>query len=253
MNPTAPNPPAAPGSGGALAAEGVRSAPAAVPPTGGPDAASEPYPGYAREKAALDARVDAARRAAASPLPGPLREAFAAEPPSLHGFTLQPVTMGLHPILVRLGSPLLEVIRILREELTRDDGADESTPDLAAAARTARLSRAQSRLATEVKAEEEALVETVYAFTRPIAEIRALLNKGRDLFRETALRAIADRLHPAQFGELQQLVSRHYAASFATALPYQAPRGPDDGRTVFTPPPARPTMASAGGSTSSDS
>ena len=244
MKPTAPTPPAAPGSGGAPAAEGVRSAPAAA-------LSPEPYPGYQAELAALEARAAAARRAAAAPLPGPLREAFAGEPVTVHGFTLQPVTMGLHPILVRIGSPLLEVIRIMREELTRADGADESTPALLAAAREARLAKALRRIETEIKAEEETLVETVFAFLRPVAEIRALLNQGRAVFRETALRQVADKLHPAQFAELQRAVSTHYSASFATALSYQAPKEESDKGTVFTMPPLTAT-ASGGGSTSSE-
>ena len=251
MNPTAPNPPAAPGSGGALAAEGVRSAPAAVPSTGGPDAVSEPYPGYHAEVAALEARRTAALRASTAPLPGPLREAFASGLPSLHGFTLQPVTMGLHAILVRVKSPLLEVTRIIREELGRDDGADIATSAQKEAVYQVRFTRAMERVKTEVQAEEEALVETVFAFLRPVAEIRSLLNAGAGLFRETALREVADKLTARQFQELQQLVSRHFTASFATAVHYQAKRPEEDAGTVFTKPLAEhPKTDSAGGSPS---
>ena len=224
----------------------------ALPPTapGADNPQEKPYPGYAREAAALAAKVAAANRAHAEPFPGPLHEAVVAEPQVLHGFTLQPVEMGLLIILKRIGSPLLDVVRIMREELTREDDADESTPELAAAARTARQARAHARLVTELKADDESFVETVYCFVRPIAEVRALLATGRDKFRETAQREIGDKLHPKQFAELQAVVSAHYVASFATAVHYEPPKGKDDG-SVFTPPPAAGKTASAGGSTSS--
>jgi len=213
------------------------------------DPSEKPYPGYAREAAALAAKVAAANRAHAEPFPGPLLEAFVAPPPALHGFTLQPVGMGLVILLKRIDSPLLDVVRIMREELTREDEADESTPELATAARAARHARANARLAAEIKADDETFVETVYCFVRPIAGIRALLASGRDKFREAAQRELGDRLHPAQFAELQAAVSAHYAQSFATAVHYEPPKGKDDG-TVFTPPPAAGMTASAGGSTS---
>lgn len=209
-----------------------------------------PYPGFAREKAALDAKVAAATRAASAPLPGPLREAFAGEAPVLHGFTLQPVTMGLHPLLVKLGSPLLDIVRIMREELGSQEGDAALTPEAASAARAERLQKAQARILTEITADEEALVETVFCFVTATTELRQILAKGRDTFREVAMRTIGDRLHPAQFAELQQAVSAHYAASFATAIQHEAAKGKDDG-TVFTAPPAKPMTASAGGSTSS--
>lgn len=215
----------------------------------GDDPNERPYPGYARELAAMQAKIAAANRAQSEPLPGPLREAFAPEPQPIHGYTLQPVEMGMAILLKRLNSPLLDVVRIMREELTRADDADESTPELAASARAARLARAQARLAAEMKADDEAFVETVYCFVKPSAEVRALLATGRDKFREAALREIG-KLHPVHFAELQAAVSAHYAGSFATAVQYEAPAGKDDG-TVFTPPPAGAMTASAGGSNSS--
>lgn len=224
--------------------------PSPAPVTGAAPELELPYPGFAVEKSALEAKVAAANRAGSAPLPGPLREAFAGEPPSAHGFALQPVSMGLHPLLVKIGSPLLDVVRIMREEFSRDDGADVSTPELAAAAQAVRLKKSQARIAAEIKADEETLVETVFCFVTDVRELRQIMAKGRETFREVAMRTIGDKMHPAHFAELQQLVSAHYAASFATALGHEAQKGKDDG-TVFTAPPARLTTASAGGSTSS--
>lgn len=215
------------------------------------DPSEKPYPGYAREKAALDAKVLAAESAAAGPLPGPLREAFAGDPPSVHGFSLQPVKMGLHVMLVKIGSPLLDVVKILREELTREDGVDVSTPALSAAARQARLARANDRIAA-MEADAEGLIETVFCFVRPLAALRKLWAAGRPAFREAAHAAIGDALTAGQFADLQRAVSAHYAASFATVVKYEAPKGEGDG-TVFSGPPAEMTTASAGGSRSSGS
>jgi hypothetical protein len=212
------------------------------------DPAEKPYPGYARELAAMQDKIRKANAAHDNPLPGPLLEAFAGEPVRLHGFTLQPVTMGLVALLKRLQSPLLAVVQVMREELTREDGADESTPELAARTREARLAAANIRIAA-LSADDEALVETIFAFVHPVDRVRSLLNAGRDKFREAALAEIADKLHPLQVMELQQAVAAHYAGSFATAVQYEARQEKADG-TVFTPPPAGPTTVSAGGSPS---
>lgn len=214
-------------------------------PTGADPALELPYPGFAAEKAALELRIAAAASASAAPLPGPLREAFAGDAPAAHGFTLQPVSMGLHPLLVKIGSPLLDVVRIMREVLA-DGHYEGMTPDEAKAERARLLAVAQARIAAEITAEEEVLVETVFCFVTDVKDLRQIMAKGRETFREVAMRTIGDRLHPAHFAELQQLVSAHYAASFATALQHEAQKGKDDG-TVFIAPPATPTTASAGG------
>ena len=224
------------------------AAPASPLTPAGDDPNEQPYPGYARELAALQAKRLAAIRAAAAPLPGPLREAFAGTLPQVHGFTLHPVVLGLHPVLVELESPMLDMIRIIREEQAREDGADISTPDAELMATQIRLGRAMTRIAAEVKADDVAVVESVYAFTRPIAEIRALLQTGRENYRETAMVTIADTLHPVQFAELQKAVSAHYSASFATAIHYTTPARPGD-NSVFTKPPARKATGWAGGCT----
>ncbi|MGA3266835.1 MAG: hypothetical protein ABSE16_08430 [Verrucomicrobiota bacterium] len=209
----------------------------------------ELYPGYLAEKAALEERGRLAGIARSNPLPGPLREAYAGEPRVVCGFTLQPVTMGLQALLVRINSPLLEVVRTMREELTREDGMDESTPELASQVRAQRMERATKRIGA-LNPPQEAAVETVFCFVRPQAELRKALDAGRAAFREGAMQFVADKLHPLQFAELQRAVAEHYAASFATVVNYAAPKGKDDG-TVFTPPPAETTV-SAGGSRSSE-
>ena len=213
------------------------------------DPAELPYPGFAREKAALDQKVAAANHARGNPLPGPLREAFSGDPPVCHGFTLLPVATGLQAILQRTKSPVLDVARIIQEELHREDGADVSTPELLTKARAARMAKAQKRL-NRIKATQEELVESIFCFIQPQEYLRELLDRGRSGFREAAMRKIGDKLHPLVVVELFQAVLAHYFASFVTVVEYAAPAGKDDG-TVFYPPPAGATTASAGGSPSS--
>ena len=232
------------------------AAPASPLTPAGDDPNEKPYPGYARELAEIETRRTAAIRASSVPLPGPLREAFAGEAPTLHGFTLQPVKMRLHIILARLKSPLLDAVRIMREEMAREDGLDESTSAAFQSAVETRKARSRDRMAKEIPDDGTGFVETVFAFTRPAAEIDRLLNAGRDAFRELALKEVAEKLTLQEFGELQHLVGAWYVDSFATRLPLEAPKQPGpggEGGTVFTKPLAMPQTASAGGSISSDS
>jgi hypothetical protein len=173
--------------------------------------------------------------AAAAPLPGPLREAFAGEPRTVGGFTLQPVTAGLVAVLARIQSPVFDVIRVVRAH------ADEHlTPAQLAAL-----------LETEIQSEPEAMIETVFAFVTPAKERRALLDRGRAVWREAAMDRIGDALHPAQLADLERAVGEHFAASFATVVQYEARR---EGREPGFPlPPATSATASAGGSMSSAS
>jgi hypothetical protein len=153
----------------------------------------------------------------------------------------------------------------MREELTREGsapapGAQGSAPAPGAQVgappaqseadiRAQAMERATKRIA-ELDPPQEAAVETVFCFVRPLAELRKLLDGGRQQFREASMQLVADKLHPVAFAELQRAVAEHYAASFATVVNYAAPKGKDDG-TVFTPPPAGTTV-SAGGSRSSE-
>jgi hypothetical protein len=175
-------------------------------------------------------RETAIRRAAAAALPGPLREAFAGDPPRVHGFTLQPVTAGLIAVLERIKSPFLAIIREVAAH--QKDG---TAPDAAIAA---------------IQADPESGYETVFCFTTPIAELRALLNKGRELFRETAGKKVGDKLHPVHLAELQRACGLHFGASFATVVEYK-PDTPEGGGG-FPSPAARTTTGSAGGSASSE-
>jgi len=218
-----------------------------VQPGSGPgvpvdDPTEMPYPGYAREAAALAAKVAAAKRSQAAPLPGPLREAFAGEPRRVCGLTLQPVNAWLLAILTRINSPLLEVLRIYREHA--------SEIAIAPAEEQAKLEAAILQEAAAGKLAPEAVIETIFAFVTPVEECQQLLDAGA--FREAALQSIGKKFHPAQLSQLQRDVGAYYCASFATALsisPVVTAGG--EGGEVFSQPPPMIRTASAGGSPSS--
>ena len=63
---------------------------------------------------------------------------------------------------------------------------------------------------TEPNPTGEEIAETIYLLTRPAGESRAALQKGREAFRETALRAISDVLPAALTEQLFLETLEHY-------------------------------------------
>ena len=198
-------------------------------------------------------QFSATDRSADAVLPGPLSEAFAdGSRTARRAQTLRPVTLGLVAILDRIHSPLLDVIRILREEMKKPvPDVDETTSEGRTQAHACRMKLANERMKTEIKADDESSVETVFCFLRPPAELRKLLAIGRQHFREVAMAQFGDIIHPKELDLLQQAAAGHYAASYATVISHEpgGTRTPGEGE-VFTPPPAVPKTGSVGGLTS---
>lgn len=217
----------------------------------------KPYPGYAREKAAIDRKIADSQRAAAVPLPGPLREAFTDGTRTVGDYVLLPVTLGMTAVLDQLDSPLLQILRILREEFAKpSEHQDNPASTDGAAAHQKQMAAANARILKEVKGGPLSNVETVYCFLTPPAKLRRLLGSndeaGRLRFREAAMAELGDRLHPSELADLQQACARHYTDSFATIVQYNA-KAPESGEDVFfSAPAAGTTTASAGGSSSSE-
>jgi hypothetical protein len=222
--------------------------------SGGQDAGStEPYVGHteeARRRQELTARIE---RGHATVLPGALRGAFGGEATAVAlpdgKYALQPVTLGMAANLERIKSPLLDVVRIMREvfqgegepsSAASDRGEDTSSPS-----NDDRLKRIKEKVA-ELKFEEEQIAETVFVFTRPQKRVRKLLDTGREKFREVVMDELGDKLHPAQMAALQRACSQHYVASFATIIGYGTPP-PGDGAVVFPPPSPGDATGSVGG------
>lgn len=177
-------------------------------------------------------RKSSLKEAAIATLPGPLREAFAGETPTIHSFTIRPLTVGMLALLTRINSPLLDVAKVLR--LNHEKPQEEL----------------QAVLQTIPPPDPEAMTETVFVFTTPAAEVRQLLARGRDAFREAALTKVGDKLSPAQMADLETACGAQFFLGFATVVEFE-PLREDLPQNFPSPPAAAPAMASAGGSTSS--
>lgn len=171
-------------------------------------------PGMVAQHDRRQAGLAAARQKA---LPGPLRAAFAGEPLVVRGRTFVPVTAGLLAILERISSPLPAMVKL------KANHPDKPVAELA------RL------IETQLKPEPEALIETVWVMTNPLAATRAALAKGRPAFREMVLTTFGDVLPAAHLGELQVAAAQWFIASFATAVEYEAEK--DEANTGFPSPP----------------
>lgn len=212
----------------------------------------EPYPGFNEESRKREERIAAIEQAHATVLPGALRDAFAGDRALAGGHLLQPVTLGLTANLERIKSPLLEAVRIMREEMSSSssptlgerievrgqENQESSAPD-------PRLANVRKRISA-LKFEEEQIAETVFVFTRPQKRVRKLLDSGRDKFREAVMEELGDKLHPAQMAVLQRACAQHYVASFATIIGYGTPPA-EEGAVVFPPPSPGTVTGSAGG------
>lgn len=172
------------------------------------------------------------RRANAEAFPGPLAQAFAEDPPNLHGFKLRPVVAADFILLRKLGSPLYKQTQALTEHAGKIKSGllPEGTP------------------MPKTDFEDEEAFEMIYQFTIPIHQARSELNKGRDYFRECALRAVADKLNPMHVPDLVTGIVNNFLATFATVIEH-APPAKEGGTEIvnFPAPPAAKATASAGG------
>jgi len=209
------------------------------------DPTETPYPGYAREAAALAAKVAAAKRSQAAPLPGPLREAFAGEPRRVVAagktWAFEPVCAWLVAILVRIESPMIGIIRIYREY---------SEELKSAASSASALGELQNRMAVRIEQEirpaPDAALETVFAFLTPAEKCQELLDINRLEF-TVAARKLLGKLHPLDLAKLERGCGEHFSGSFATALNIGPVPAENTGGEVFLAPPPEPMTDSVGG------
>lgn len=123
------------------------------------------------------------------------RESVVTEPPRLHGRTLVPVSASMIVILERINSPLLLLARLIGQH------PDKTVNEL------------NILLKEQGQIEPEADIETIFCFLHPAAELRALLKRGRDIFKEAALNEIGE-LHPVIVTDLAKACGRHLAQSY---------------------------------------
>lgn len=150
---------------------------------------------------ARKAQAEATRRVGATPLPGPLLDAF--DPPTvvIAGLTMLPITAGHIAILQRIDSPLLRAVERMQSpgDATAKDDDDE--------------------------AGIEGTVETLYVFATEPRELRQTIAKGRELFREAAMQAVGDGLPLRLVGEVTRALGEYFARSFATSIEYEQSGG----------------------------
>lgn len=173
-------------------------------------------------------------RAAGVPLPGPLLAAFASDPPQLHGFTFQPFRVGTVALLERIGSPFVPIMKLLAANGTPVEG--ESLE--------ARSRRLATLIDEQVKPTNEQMIEALFLFTTPPAQVRALLDRGRLHFTNAAQAKVGDVVTPQQFDELQAMAVANFIRAYSTMVEYEPEKS---GSPVFPSPPAEPKTASAGG------
>ena len=173
-------------------------------------AALQPTPEQIEDRARRDAAM---REAASQPLPGPLRDAFAAMPRELLGHPLADITAGHIAALVTIQSPGLEALRLGQLLASCEDEAE----------RARLLAKAQ-----DVKVEIIDVVEVLYIFTRAAAATRRMLaQRGGRASLRAAAEAILDTL-PAllDWEVVKQALGAHYARCFVTHLYFEQKQDP---------------------------
>lgn len=197
---------------------------------------AELYPGQREDYERGVARRELIAEAHATPLPGPLLEAFAHVPEVIAGLRVRPLVHYDLVILQRLKSPLLEQLR-----KAVDKGGDKVGGDKVG----------EDKVGDKGKTEfsEEQGYEMILQFTMPAREAAALAAKGPQAFREAALERIGLKLGPVAVGLLVQAVEREFVRAFSTAIEYgPGEAGGVEGAVTFQQPPAAPrTTGSAGG------
>jgi hypothetical protein len=164
----------------------------------------------------------AIREACANPAPGPVAEAFLPEPITVAGMTFRPFVLADLLILERLDSPLFRLI----VEAAKAEG-DRTDPPYSG---------------TDA-------IEAAWLFSHTPSEARALLARGREVFRDQAQAELADTMPPWIIAEIKDKTTRVLLRAIQTAIAHQAPKAKDG--EGFTAPVSAPTTALAGSSMSS--
>lgn len=166
-------------------------------------------PSIEEQQRIIEERNRATRQAMAEPLPGQLSEAFLAEDIVAEGVRVRPLMAGDWLLFKQLNSP------IYRNILEMDKPEAE---------------RKEMILEDDMEA-----FQMIYQFTRPASAVRSELRKGMDVFKETVLREVADRYHPALVSKLVTAVAEQVRRSFETAMKYGNDREPEGQKSFSSP------------------
>jgi hypothetical protein len=166
-------------------------------------------------------------KSAATPLPGPLREAFATAPQHIHigqtTLTLIPITAGHIALLQQINSPFLQAVRLAALIHSEDK----------------QISKAAKKEAAKITNTIEDTAETLYIFTHHPRDTRALIARTRQTLREKVLETIIDTAPPnTDWNQIAATLGQHFALSFATAVQYEPEQTEDAGRNFTQPAPS---------------
>lgn len=167
----------------------------------------------------------------ATPLPGPLLEAFAQPALRAAGLTFAPLTAYHLVLLQQIDAPIIRKMQAAAEWRARQEGGETADEP-------------------QITSEVEAIYEQIFLLTRPSREGRAALAAGRAAFREAALAAVADTLpaDPRVLAGVVEAAELHFVRAMSTRVEYGAPvEGQGE---VFTTQPALPTGSVGGSATS---
>ncbi len=168
----------------------------------------------------------ATSRANGDPLPGPLAAAFCEGAIRIgsSGLLVRKVVANDWVIFKKVNSPMLRLI----EELNQAAGKlDHPAPDVA------------------MTDEEE--FELCYQFTRPISEVRSVLNQGLEKFKNAALVSIGDLHSDIVVKLITAAIVEQIKRAWQTANQYAGEMKEDGEVTFFRDTNPEPGTASAGG------
>lgn len=186
-------------------------------------ASPELYPGYAAELAKKQRRDQAIVQANAEPFPGPLLDAFAGLPQTIGGLTVRPLVHFDFLLLRLLNSPILQ-------HMVKEQGEGPTKTEML----------------------EEQVYDLCLLFTMPCREAAAIIQKpdGPEAFREASIDRIGLSLSPLHVTLLLKAVEREFARAFSTVVGLKpaSVAAEEEGKQVFTQPPADQRTGSVGGS-----
>lgn len=151
----------------------------------------------------IERRATDSALASTAPLPGPARDAFASDPPTLLGLRLYPVTATHIACLTRLKNKFFEGLRF---GMAASQVTDEKEK--------ARLLEEAQKL--DVQPED--LFEALYIFSRSPGLLRICEERS---FRSCA-EYLMDHFPPIAPDQLSNALASHYFESFKTAVEFQA-------------------------------
>jgi hypothetical protein len=180
------------------------------------------HPGLTKEQLLKHMQREAeAEQASRAPFPGPLRQAYASQPRTVLGYTLQPVSLSLIAILEQIKSPFIAMVDII----SANHG--KTSEEIAQA------------IDSKLKVTTAQIIETIYCFVTDIETVESEQKNGT--LSKAASKEIGRKHHPAQLGPISEAILMHYVASFSTVVDYRAKKAEGDAQSFPSAPEGQAT------------